>query len=407
MDILTESLHLSIDDVHQLKFIWGDKFLQNVNQIKATQRRLRVRLLSGSLNEYGRATRLWWEKIEGVYPELENRPIYFVSSNSHSVVNLISGYAWQNKELILNFLNETENKLLKQEWEQILAEEVPSSQENFLYYAFKKLQNTTQWKKIKAEYKIHEEQCGIMHIPSEQSFNIHAQIIDLSKVRIECLDSRLNYDKSQTIRSDAVIINIDYPLGLAAYNILSRIAEYVGEIQGIYIMGKAASLNGVIGDILIPNVVHDEQSRNTYLFHNCFTAAEVAPFLIYGTVLDNQKSVTVRGTFLQNAEYMEVFYREGYTDIEMEAGPYLSAIYEMYRPKRHPIDEIVNLYGLPFNVGIIHYVSDTPLSKGRNLGAGSLSYFGVDSTYAASLAIIQRIFDNEMQRLQTQRRPRG
>ena len=28
---------------------------------------------------------------------------------------------------------------------------------------------------------------------------------------------------------------------------------------------------------------------------------------------------------------MDVFYREGYTDIEMEAGPYLSAIYEMTR----------------------------------------------------------------------------
>jgi hypothetical protein len=407
LEILTDTLHLSREDLHQLKIIWGDSFLENIYQIKAKQRRLRVRLLSGSLNEYGRATRLWWKKIEGVYPELENRPIYFVSSNSHSVVNLISGYAWQNKELILNYLNESENMLLKQEWEQILSEKVPSSQENFLYYAFKKLQNTSKWKNIKEEHKQHEEQCGIVHIPSEQSFNIHAQIIDLAKVRIDCLDSRLSYDKSQTKRSDAVIINIDYPLGLAAYNILSRIAEHVGEILGIYIMGKAASLNGVIGDILIPNVVHDEQSRNTYLFHNCFTAADITPFLIYGSVLDNQKSVTVRGTFLQNAEYMEVFYREGYTDIEMEAGPYLSAIYEMYRPKRHPVDEIVNLYGLPFNVGIIHYVSDTPLSKGRNLGAGSLSYFGVDSTYAASLAIIQRIFDNEMQRLQTQRRPRG
>ena len=102
---------------------------------------------------------------------------------------------------------------------------------------------------------------------------------------------------------------------------------------------------------------------------------------------------------------MEVFYREGYTDIEMEAGPYLSAVYEMYRPKRHPVDEIVNLYGLPFDVGLIHYVSDTPLSKGRNLGAGSLSYFGVDSTYAASLAILQRIFDKEKHRLQSQRTP--
>ena len=61
--------------------------------------------------------------------------------------------------------------------------------------------------------------------------------------------------------------------------------------------------------------------------------------------MDNQKAVTVLGTFLQNNKLADVFYREGYTDIEMEAGPFLSAIYEMYRPTRHPTDEIVNLYG--------------------------------------------------------------
>ena len=72
---------------------------------------------------------------------------------------------------------------------------------------------------------------------------------------------------------------------------------------------------------MIPNVIHDEHSRNTYLVSNCYTAADVAPYLVYGTVLDNQKAVTVLGTFLQNAQYMDVFYREGYTDIEKEAGP--------------------------------------------------------------------------------------
>jgi hypothetical protein len=96
---------------------------------------------------------------------------------------------------------------------------------------------------------------------------------------------------------------------------------------------------------------------------------------------------------------MDVFYREGYTDIEMEAGSYLSAVYETSRPKRYPQDEIVNLYGLPFDLGLLHYASDTPLSKGRNLGAGALSYFGMDPTYATSISILRRIFDLELERL--------
>jgi hypothetical protein len=107
----------------------------------------------------------------------------------------------------------------------------------------------------------------------------------------------------------------------------------------------------------------------------------------------------VRGTFLQTPRYMDVFYREGYTDIEMEAGPYLSAVYEMYRPKRYPSNEIIDLHGVPFDLGILHYASDTPLSKGKNLGAGSLSYFGMDPTYTTSLAILRRIVEIELRRL--------
>ena len=43
---------------------------------------------------------------------------------------------------------------------------------------------------------------------------------------------------------------------------------------------------------------------------------------------DDQKAVTVRGTFLHNKEAMEEFRREDYNSIEMEAGPYLSAVRE-------------------------------------------------------------------------------
>jgi hypothetical protein len=215
-------------------------------------------------------------------------------------------------------------------------------------------------------------------------------------------DLNIDPDKMREIlqRSDALIVNIDYPLGLAAYNILAKVAENAGSVLGVYILGKAATLNAVRGDVMIPNVVQDEHSLNTYLFQNCFAADNVVPYLAYGSVLDNQKAVTVLGTFLQNARVMDVIYREGYTDIEMEAGPYLSAIYEMYRPQRHPRNELVNLYGVPFDIGVMHYASDTPLSKGKNLGAGTLSYSGMNSTYAGTVAIVRRILRREIARLQ-------
>ena len=42
--------------------------------------------------------------------------------------------------------------------------------------------------------------------------------------------------------------------------------------------------------------------------------------------LDNQRAVTVKSTFLQNRSYLDFYYREAFTVVEMEAGPFLSAM---------------------------------------------------------------------------------
>ncbi|MEW6717711.1 MAG: hypothetical protein AB1345_09435 [Chloroflexota bacterium] len=397
---LSRVLQIGEDGLTHLHTVLGSKFVEYLRQMRSVPKNFSVRLLSGSLSEYRRATQYWWDHIVRACKKLESRPIYFVSSNTHSLMNLLYGFAWRHKDRLLEFLEEAAGDQLKQEWQDIQTQRVPSSQENFFYYVLKKYLDTPQGEEMEKHRLEHEGECGIMRLPVRHSFDVEAQVVEISRLCPENFDPRLRQeDGSFLAESDALILNIDYPLGMAAYHILSLLSEQVGEVLGVYIMGKAATLNGVVGDVVIPNVVHDEHSQNTYLFPNCFTAASLTPFLEYGSVMDNQKAVSVRGTMLQNYWYMDVFYREGYTDIEMEAGPYLSAVYEMYRPKRHPVNEIVNLYGLPFDLGILHYASDTPLSKGRNLGAGSLSYFGMDATYATSIAILRRIFQRERERI--------
>jgi len=187
---------------------------------------------------------------------------------------------------------------------------------------------------------------------------------------------------------------------MAAYHHLAAVAGGVDEIRGVYIMGKAATLNGRVGDVMISKVVHDVHSSNTFLFRNALVAADVQPFMRHGTVLDNQKALTVRSAYLQNREFMDVYYRDGYTVMEMEAGPYLSAVFEAVNPQRHPMDEIVNLGdGVDFDLGILHYASDTPYSRRQSLLSKSLSFFGVESTYGCAIAIARRIFRRELERL--------
>ncbi len=240
----------------------------------------------------------------------------------------------------------------------------------------------------------------MLNVPSRRGFDVGAQLFKVNQLREDLLDPRLLHtaDFELLRESDALIMNIDYPLGMAAYELLSHVSSRVGRLAGVYIMGKAATLNGRIGDVMIPNVIHDEHSGNTYLFSNCFQAKHLSPYMQAGSVLDNQKAITSFGTFLQNSQYMDVFYEEGYTILEMEGGPYLSAVYESVRPRRHPTDEIVRLYEAPIDVGILHYASDTPFSKGHNLGASNLGYAGVEPTYAAAIAILKRIFEMELSR---------
>ncbi|MCC6603949.1 MAG: hypothetical protein IT327_12100 [Anaerolineae bacterium] len=394
---LASMTEIPAEDLGRLAQVWGSKTAEKFLHIAQTKQELSIRSLAGSLADYKRATRRWWRNVERHLPDISmpDKPVYFVSSNTHSLPNVLSGYALHIEEQIHTYIRENGADDLHQEYHDILEQNVPSSRENFLYYALKKLEQADS--QVTAARLQAEREMGLIRVPSEHAFDIEVQVISLNKINLDQMDGRLRMPQIEKLRqSNAIIVNVDYPLGMAAYQVLTEIARNIAEVRGVYIMGKAATLNGRIGDVMIPSVVHDEHSLNTYLFDNCFAADDVAPYLVYGTVMDNQKAITVPGTFLQNEGYMSVFYQEGYTDMEMEAGPYLSGIYEMVRPTRHPLNELVNLYSSPFPVGILHYASDTPFSKGKNLGAHNLSYFGMDPTYATMVAILRAIFETEL-----------
>jgi hypothetical protein len=237
-----------------------------------------------------------------------------------------------------------------------------------------------------------EREAGVIAVGSRTALDVSAQVIALDRLDQAALDERLGRVDGTALRaSRAVIVNVDYPLGLAAYNILREVAETAAELRGVYILGKAATLNADVGDVMISGVIHDEHSGSTFWLDNAFRVSDIAPYLRFGSGLDNQRAVTVKGTFLQNRGYLDYYHREAFSVVEMEAGPYCCAIYEMSEAARYPMGEPVNFSRLPIDFGVIHYASDTPFTQARTLGARGLSYFGMDSTYASSVAILRRI----------------
>ncbi len=404
-----KALRLKKDDWQRLEDIWKEQLAPTLYAIARQRKRMALQLLAGSYVDYRRATQRWWTHIAESAPlDLSRRPVYFISSNTHSPVNMLTGFAQHHQPALQHYLETCADASLRQEAERIQQGQVPSSWSNFLYYLLKKYLNTSEGRALHEARPAYEAAHGIARIPSTQTFDLEAQVIELARLIPEDLDPRLcDLPLERLCDSRAVILNIDYPLGFAAYHLLSRVAASVGELRGLYVIGKCATLNARIGDVLIPNIFYDEHSRNTYLVNNVFGAADVACHLIHGDVLDNQRAITVRGTFLQNEPYMKEFLNAGYTDVEMEAGPYLSAVYEFIRPRRYPMDELVNLYPIPFEIGFIHYASDTPISKGQNLGTQNLSYYGMDPTYAATVAVLRRILTLETQRGGKKSQPQG
>lgn len=406
-ELATLAAHLKMDqkDLQRLEIVWQSELVDTLLQVMAAPKDIGIALISGSLADYRKATASWWQEMRHMVldaggPDVEQHPVYFVSSNTHSIVNLLAGFATRHEQSLVEYVKNQNYAQLLTEYEDI-QRSPHKSLENFLYYVLGKYLSENDANQLE-DVRATERSIGIYRVPNKHGFEIEAQIIDLSSQNSTWMDQRVQdaLPLDRLSASDALILNINYPLGLAAYEMLSRITERVSSLQGVYIMGKAATLNGRIGDVMIPNVVHDEHSQNTYLFDNCFAADDVYPYMSFGNILDNQKAITALGTFLQNPVYMDVFYREGYTDIEMEGGPYLSAVYEAFRPKRHPSNEIVNLYQVGFDVGFLHYASDTPMKKGHNLGAGSLNYTGIEPTYATAIAILRRIIGREVARLQ-------
>ena len=395
---LADELMSSVEDFSRLQTIWGEKTVDWLLEMQLRSSELRIKLLDSSMVQYSRAANSWLDEILERIPDLIERPVYFVSSNLHSAANLISGYALQKENELQRYLENKETKMLREEWEKIDRKKLSASKENLMYYVLKKYQQSDYGKYTINEQQEAEKQTGISRLSISSNFEVGVQVVDLAKIDFTKMDRRIRIpDCDQLQNSQAYILNIDYPLGMAAYHLFSKLSERLENIRGLYVMGKAASLNGVRGDVIIPTVVQDMHSSNLYIFQNAFSASDVEPYLMYGSILGGQRAVTVYGTFLQNKTFMDAVYRGGFTDIEMEAGPYLSAIYEMFRPQRHPEDEIVDLNNVKMDIGFMHYVSDTPMSKGKNLGAGTMSYFGMDSTYATTVAILRRIFKKELE----------
>ena len=121
----------------------GGALCQHTDGNVAARKQIGVRQIAGSLADYRRATSRWWDDLVDQLSDrvdLVDRPVYFVSSNTHSLANLLTGFALREEKKLLHFIEAHGHENLMAEYRAIQAEG-GAGKPNFLYYVSKKYLN--------------------------------------------------------------------------------------------------------------------------------------------------------------------------------------------------------------------------------------------------------------------------
>ena len=238
-DLIDVGARLRLDpgDWGRLRSVWGTTLWDNLKLIAAAKKRFTVRMIGGSYLGNARATHQWWVPAARVLHDLgaADRPVYFVSSNTHSIVNVLSGTARRRRDALTEFIRVRGAAELREELAQLEAGTSRSSWENLLYFAARPY-FASQGREPDRRARSEEERAvGIHHIEPNGPIDVGVQIIELAKLDSASFDPRLCTADGGLPRSaavDAIIVNVNYPLGQAAYNIMTQVGMTIDELQG-------------------------------------------------------------------------------------------------------------------------------------------------------------------------------
>src|SRR5207247_578626 len=154
------------DDWRRLRDAWGESFDANLAAIKRDECRIVLRLIGGSHLGYARNASRWWMPVAAAMDDLGARdaPIYFVSSNAHSLGNVRTGVARRIEDEIVDWIGRSDRDL-DTERRKLEAGHSRASRQNWLYYGARQVFDASpdrdRLRKWRAEL---EAANGIRHI---------------------------------------------------------------------------------------------------------------------------------------------------------------------------------------------------------------------------------------------------
>jgi hypothetical protein len=289
--------------------------------------------------------------------KLDNRPLHIISSNLHSVLNLLYGYA---------AVGSSTDKKLTQD----------------LYTFVRELRQRVN------EVRKYAGTRGLYELPDKSGAHIDCQIIDTALLDLENLHPDLRIDVQSVKEEKPVIFVMDYAFGTQAFELIDSLLQPImleGEqknlnLRSMSVMGKAGTVLGKKGDIMIATAHVLEGSAHNYILDNDLKEEDFEGYedVFVGPV------ITVLGTSLQNRDVLEAFRSTSWkaVGLEMEGGHYHRAV-NAAMIRGHISKDVKVRYA--------YYASDNPLKSGQTLASGSLGAEGIRPTYMITRCILEKI----------------
>lgn len=286
------------------------------------------------------------------------RSIHVVSSNMHSIRNLFYG---------AGFLKENGKAVPDDIYEMITK--IRTADSDITEYA---------------------SQYGLSYLHDTSESNIDVMIIDSIKNKAFNLHDAIKYDFDYLKKEEPVIVVIDYAFGTQAFSIMDELLcpcamedKVISfNFESVNIIGKAGTLAGNKGDIMLATAHVMEGSTNNYIVDNDLAVTDfdknypihVGPML------------TVLGTSLQNRDVLQRFHTSNWkaVGLEMEGGHFQRAISAAII-QGHVAKNIKTRYA--------YYASDNPIKNGQTLASGSMGNKGIVPTYLISRVILEKIIN--------------
>ena len=296
---------------------------------------------------------------------LWQRPLHIISANLHSILNCLYAYPALKKM-------EGKESIEKIARELSLAENFSLNREVF-------------------DFALRH---GMSYLEDSSGTNIHVQIFDTSLLPLDLLSPELKFERATIEEEQPVILVMDYAFGEQAFELFDELLKpYKTEaesrklnVASISVMGKAGTLVGDKGDLMLPTAHIFEGTADNYPFENDLSKED---FSESGISVHEGALLTVLGTSLQNADVLEYFKSSSWNvvGLEMEGAHLQKAIQAAAKIRRSINENVILRY--------VYYASDNPLMANSSLASGSLGQIGIKPTYAISLKFLQEILASE------------